>query len=933
MKKTILLSVFLCWVLCNLLAQQVWHKNLWPALPLDISFCRLHIEDVQYLLSTNDRIFQIDESGVVTGYMQRPSGSGAAVHWTSVVKKRAANNGHPYFLISRCPSTPSSDYSIVEHRPGVGVTNTYSYTDTSTAPTGTRPIMVPMSDSTYLLFANKFYRKIKHTEGGGFVEEWSRPLDMSVVHVLPYNDGFLVSNTSQQLVALNLDGEEVWRNKYDYRTHSIAVVSGGFIVCGQVSDSHAVVAKLDDNGIEIWKKETPDKRFLDIAATNNGGSVLTGESDSSKAVLIRLDANGGEVWRTTFIHGVGAQVSRSGDGGFVVAVRGYAPNEFRLIKTDGMGFTAATEERILIQERRIQTDNIQATFPPNASLFYDRSNHATLLSLKDNNTATIFAASPWIAALDENDSLFASANDYFFFPNSDFRPGTTKTQMRDFERVWATNRAEINRLRLDFGTDQFLNHPVPFDVLTWPAKGNPHLQYNLDFTPVTTPPDLFPAPFVDANSDGIYNVYDGDYPLIKGDQMAWWVFTDSTKHNRSESKSMGLDVFASVHAYDCTKNELIDKSLLAEFEFVNRFDKNYKNAFFGLFIDFDLGCYHDDHFGSLPEANTLYVYNQSANDTLCFQGIVGFGSNIPVQTATFINRSMDYSMCYLSSGLINFPPVIDPQLPAHFYHYLQGKWRDGNFLNFGGMGYEPNGANPTSHVFPDNPSNPTGWTMCSANLAYADRRTLMSHGPFTFAAGDAFRVSTLFTLHPDIPHPCPDIFGLVKPNIEQLQQWHDDGSLSASVDLGQVVKLPPGQNITLNATIPNASYIWSSGETSPTINVAQPGTYSVTITPTTGCQIVETVLVQLGTSIAQPDHSPAWSIRPNPARDFIWVDCPECLSAEGTWRTVLRNAQGIPVLATQGLRVQARDLSPGFYWLELWHDGRFLGSRKVVVVR
>lgn len=40
----------------------------------------------------------------------------------------------------------------------------------------------------------------------------------------------------------------------------------------------------------------------------------------------------------------------------------------------------------------------------------------------------------------------------------------------------------------------------------------------------------------------MYNVYDGDYPVLKGNRMLGWVFNDQTEHKLSLSAQLGLNI-------------------------------------------------------------------------------------------------------------------------------------------------------------------------------------------------------------------------------------------------------------------------------------------------------------------------------------------------------------------------------------------------------
>ncbi|MBL7955912.1 MAG: gliding motility-associated C-terminal domain-containing protein [Flavobacteriales bacterium] len=61
-----------------------------------------------------------------------------------------------------------------------------------------------------------------------------------------------------------------------------------------------------------------------------------------------------------------------------------------------------------------------------------------------------------------------------------------------------------------------------------------------------------------------------------------------------------------------------------------------------------------------------------------------------------------------------------------------------------------------------------------------------------------------------------------------------------SVELGNDVTLCAGENITLDATWPGATYLWSTGATTPTITASTTGTYSVDVT-LNGCVALDVI--------------------------------------------------------------------------------------------
>lgn len=78
----------------------------------------------------------------------------------------------------------------------------------------------------------------------------------------------------------------------------------------------------------------------------------------------------------------------------------------------------------------------------------------------------------------------------------------------------------------------------------------------------------------------------------------------------------------------------------------------------------------------------------------------------------------------------------------------------------------------------------------------------------------------------------------------------DRDTITVNFDPTPVVNLGPdttfcqGQNITLNVTNPNASYVWQNGSTNPIYFVAFPGTYSVTVS-INNCHDSDSVVVNV----------------------------------------------------------------------------------------
>ncbi|MCB0534467.1 MAG: hypothetical protein H6574_11480 [Lewinellaceae bacterium] len=912
---------------------QTWHKRIGPN-AFNATMCALVPDGDHFLVYTDKFVFEMDQLGAVPGYFKFGSSTAAK---TTIFKKYDPVTGDPYFIVLYRPGISSKDYILAEYRPGIGFVNQKVFQDSIGIYTLPKPQCIEVSDNSFIVFGRKLYRKINYDRTTGFTQEWARNTGaVWPIAVARHNNLLILADEKGQLQALDADGNQVWLRNHTTQFRALKVLPDGFVGCGIQSNGVPIVLRMDFDGQEMWSAGYPGTIFLDIIRTSDGGYAVTGLSDGSEINLMKLDAQGGFVWSRNYgnadnVSGGGCAILELPDGGFFLLARG--KTAVHCIRTDALG-NAPDPELIRVDYRQLKNSALQGDFFPGPGLFFDGF-ESTFLALEDTSSPTIIAFAPWIAGKDATGELRLAAADYqpSGIPD-DYRAGSAGTPEKDFNRVWAVNRAEIRRLREDYRLDKTLDAPVPFDLLTWPGKGNPHFRYNLDFSPVQTDPGLFPAPFIDANADGLYNVYDGDYPDIQGDQMLWWAFTDSTLHEQTDANPLVVDFQVSAYTYDCGQNPLLEKTLFVDYTVINRAGATYAESYLGFFADPDLGCFQDDYIGSAPQADAWYVYNADALDEDCF-GYPGFGDAIPVQSVQFLNHSLDHAM-YFTNPSVSQPPAgtTDPNLPLEYYWLLNGLWRDGTPLTRGGSGYNPGSTDTVSYIFPDNPPDLQGWTMCTESLPYADRRMLTSHGPFNFGAADTFRMEVAFTRHSNIPHPCPDLFGLVVPPLQQLKQWQNNGALDLASSLAPVYTIGIGQTLNLDASVAagTATYAWSTGSTESTVSITAPGNYTVTITGETGCTQVEALLVQSGVSTGEPEL-PEWKLWPNPATEQLFIRCPEC-DAPGT-RALLYNAQGLLVRQQAGLSgaMNVRNLPAGVYWLELRDARGWLGVKRVAVVR
>lgn len=72
---------------------------------------------------------------------------------------------------------------------------------------------------------------------------------------------------------------------------------------------------------------------------------------------------------------------------------------------------------------------------------------------------------------------------------------------------------------------------------------------------------------------------------------------------------------------------------------------------------------------------------------------------------------------------------------------------------------------------------------------------------------------------------------------------------SLAINLGNDTTICFGQSITLNAGVAGQTYLWSTGATTQSITTSAAGTYSVTVTNTSGCESSDQIVLNLTTEI------------------------------------------------------------------------------------
>ncbi len=420
---------------------------------------------------------------------------------------------------------------------------------------------------------------------------------------------------------------------------------------------------------------------------------------------------------------------------------------------------------------------------------------------------------------------YRNGNNTDFYPGPLDEDGQTDLEVcEDWDKFFVVKGANVLRHVAEFDESVREGFPlpcdsIPEDVRFWPGRGNPFFGQKFDFAI----PDQNLGNFWDEDGDGLYNPCMGDFPVIDirdcepatrkaareliPDEMVFWVYNDNGGlHRLSSATAIQMEVQVQSFAY--TTNDAINDMSFYRFKLINKASDDIRDCYFAMWTDPDLGCSDDDYIGCNVEKSLGYVYNEDDQDgnpgTTCPSGggVETYKDNVPIlgidyfrgprgpklfQTDvdgnillgpegdtllmnpepgsgnldTLVELGMTSFLYQNNSGNGAPDQTQDPQMGFQFYNILKGQWRDGTAVTFGNSGFDPMSSDTVSYVFPDAPDDEDGWSMCTADLPFDDRRTVQATGPLLLQPGAKNELIIGVVFVPNIAYPCPDISRLL----------------------------------------------------------------------------------------------------------------------------------------------------------------------------
>jgi len=348
----------------------------------------------------------------------------------------------------------------------------------------------------------------------------------------------------------------------------------------------------------------------------------------------------------------------------------------------------------------------------------------------------------------DNDSNLRKMGKADFFDLNDANPGpiipglstTDKEKLLDkYRRVWKINRSDIERFKLDFDY-QIITQPgyyINESILSWP--GNPEIGGTQQM-----------APYVDANNDGNYNPYDGDYPKITGDQMLYFIYNDQPFEPIETIKPMQLEVHCIMYAYACDSIQNLvntlttNQTIFTKYRVINKSSHSFSNVYWGSSIYAqNNGSRNDNRIGSRPDKNLAFTWSPNINGGENFPiynliNLDGPDANIIDGIDNNNNGIIDEEneKC-LFTGNMAFSPGSGsnyygyPFSSQEYYRFLNSRWRNGSSLLSGFDGITGNVE--AKFIFDGAPFCSGEWNDCGTVFfgLYNRKAMLSSSGPFT----------------------------------------------------------------------------------------------------------------------------------------------------------------------------------------------------------
>lgn len=210
-------------------------------------------------------------------------------------------------------------------------------------------------------------------------------------------------------------------------------------------------------------------------------------------------------------------------------------------------------------------------------------------------------------------------------------------------------------------------------------------------------------------------------PGITGDETLWTVFNDADPgvHSNDAGASLPLGLEVQLTAFAFNRTGALGNTVFLKYVIINKGANTLDSTYASIWSDPDLGGAGDDLVGVDVDKSLGYCYNATNNDNQ-------YGSKPPAVGYDFFKGPVVGGN---TLGLASFNKYIngtDPNSRNQSYNYMKGLEANGDPV------IDPTTGQPTTFFHSGDPVTRTGWLDTNP----ADRRLMLSTGPFVMAPGD-----------------------------------------------------------------------------------------------------------------------------------------------------------------------------------------------------
>ncbi len=215
---------------------------------------------------------------------------------------------------------------------------------------------------------------------------------------------------------------------------------------------------------------------------------------------------------------------------------------------------------------------------------------------------------------------------------------------------------------------------------------------------------------------------------IRWYQTIWTVYNDAnpTKHTNDAGQTdpLGIEVQQTTFAFN--RSGPLGNIVFIKFLLINKGGNQIDSTYISLWSDPDLGQFDNDLVGCDVETSLGFCFNATNNDQV-------YGNTPPAVGYDFFKGPIGDDGEELPMTSFNkYINGTDPHTPSETYNYMRGIDPDGETTDH----TDPTTGAVTAFVLSGDPVTGSGWVDTNP----ADRRFMLSSGPFTFAPGDSQEV-------------------------------------------------------------------------------------------------------------------------------------------------------------------------------------------------